>query len=111
MCKWNKAKILNFKTYRGNRRNCDRIRMSNRKKNLTIKNGGWHLSFFGNNKFIQNKINNYAHQEYNTQEVKNNVDNNMKNGVGLFTNEKLTFIHIKDNNNLPINYKMLINLK
>jgi len=27
--------------------------------------GGWHLSYFGDINFIKNKINNFAHQEFN----------------------------------------------
>lgn len=32
-----------------------------------IHNGGWHLTYFGNAENIQNKIKNFAHQEYNQE--------------------------------------------
>jgi beta-1,4-mannosyl-glycoprotein beta-1,4-N-acetylglucosaminyltransferase len=35
---------------------------------LQIKNGGWHLSYFMSLENIQNKIMNFAHQEYNTDQ-------------------------------------------
>merc|ERR1711991_1025547 len=49
-----------------------------------LKNGGWHISFSGSIKTIQNKLKHYAHQEYNRPEfsseqsiefaIKNKVD-------------------------------------
>ena len=33
----------------------------------SIKQGGWHLSYFGDSNFIKNKITEFAHQEYNNK--------------------------------------------
>ena len=34
-----------------------------------IENGGWHFSFLKNPKDISNKLNSYAHQEFNTKKI------------------------------------------
>lgn len=36
-----------------------------------FENAGWHFTFFGGIKQIQDKLNSYAHQEFNTDEVNN----------------------------------------
>lgn len=46
------------------------------KKNLNLKykileNGGWHFTYMGDYNFIKNKINSFAHQEFNTEEYTN----------------------------------------
>jgi len=73
-----------------------------------LQNGGWHLSFFGNTEFIINKIKNFAHQEHNTDACINDIENNVKNNKCIFDKRKLKNINIKDNNNLPENYKIMI---
>jgi beta-1,4-mannosyl-glycoprotein beta-1,4-N-acetylglucosaminyltransferase len=37
----------------------------------TFDSGGWHFSYFGDTNFIINKINSFAHSEYNSDEYKN----------------------------------------
>lgn len=76
--------------------------------NKLIQNGGWHLSFFCNTDFIINKIKNFAHQEHNTDECINDIKNNVINNKCIFDKRKLKNINIKDNNNLPKNYKIMI---
>jgi len=41
------------------------------RNNMFIRNAGWHLSYFGDAGFIQNKYNNFAHIEVNNGVVKN----------------------------------------
>ena len=48
--------------------------LKNFNNNNTIKNGGWHLSYFGNVDFIVNKIKEFAHQEFNTEKIVNKKD-------------------------------------
>jgi beta-1,4-mannosyl-glycoprotein beta-1,4-N-acetylglucosaminyltransferase len=45
---------------------------------IKILNGGWHFSFLGGKEKIIEKLNAYAHQEYNTDKVRSNIENNME---------------------------------
>lgn len=53
---------------------------------LWIKNGGWHLTYFGDASAIQNKIMNFAHQEYNRDQFTdlNYIEQRVKNGEELY---------------------------
>ena len=66
---WFRAKVLTFKKYNELKIDCEKIRFY---KCPIINNGGWHLSYFGNEKFIKNKIENFGHQEYNHNKFTNN---------------------------------------
>jgi len=59
-------------------------RNSNRKDPI-LKHAGWHLSFFGNEKFIINKTKNYAHREadviFEGKDDEAKVRNMIKNGI------------------------------
>jgi hypothetical protein len=35
---------------------------------MILNKGGWHLTYFGNESFIKNKIENFGHQELNVKE-------------------------------------------
>ena len=51
-----------------------------------IKNAGWHLSYFGNVKHIIDKIENFAHQEFNNDYFKNpeHIKRQIENNKDLF---------------------------
>lgn len=55
-----------------------------------IKSGGWHFSFLGGTLKIQNKINSFSHQEYNSQEYKNlqQLRFNIKYNLDIFNRPK-----------------------
>lgn len=74
-----------------------------------IDNSGWHLSYFGNVDFIKNKVENISHQEKNTAEIKNSIEDCITKNI-CFTHPdiKITFIEISNNNFLPKNYRLLI---
>jgi len=61
--KWHHAKIVSYEYYCASGSIPDNIRMG-RSLQYVI-NGGWHLSYFGSSEFIKNKIENFAHQEFN----------------------------------------------
>ncbi len=63
---WHHSKILTFEKYNELNIGCDKIRFYNCP---IIKNAGWHLSYFGDAKFISNKLQNFTHQEHNTVEM------------------------------------------
>jgi hypothetical protein len=71
-------------------------------------NGGWHLSYFGDAQFIQNKLQNFSHQEYNKEEFTNleNINEKIKNKSDLFSRQNtFEYIPIESNKNLPTRYK------
>lgn len=77
--------------------------------------GGWHFSFFGDVEFIINKVKNYSHQEFNSDEFLNidHIQNCISNQKDIFRRSKengvMNFIKLEDNNYLPKNYDLLIN--
>jgi hypothetical protein len=81
-----------------------------------IPDGGWHFSYFGNVQFIKNKIKNFAHQEYNNENVLGNADqiyDSIEKGKDFlgryFGGGLFELIEIEDNiENLPNNYEMLL---
>jgi len=52
----------------------------------SLLNGGWHLSYWGDIDAIQTKINNFAHQEFNTDKFKdpNYIKQQIESGQDLF---------------------------
>lgn len=104
--KWSLSKILSYKTYKDLSLQIDDIRRFNCKP---IHKGGWHLSYFGDKHFIQNKIQHFAHQEYNNSNFTNlnTIETRIKNQIDLFgrSNESINKISVNDNNYLPHNYE------
>jgi beta-1,4-mannosyl-glycoprotein beta-1,4-N-acetylglucosaminyltransferase len=68
-----------------------------------IKNGGWHLSYFGDLNFIVNKIKSFSHQEYNNEKYidANNLEEKIKKGINFIGGLNLRYIPIEQNANLP----------
>jgi hypothetical protein len=75
-------------------------------------NAGWHFSYFGDVEYIMNKIKNFAHQEFNSEEylVKEKLEDYIKNNKDLYGRDYINLINspLELNNNLPKNYKMLL---
>jgi beta-1,4-mannosyl-glycoprotein beta-1,4-N-acetylglucosaminyltransferase len=74
-----------------------------------IKNGGWHLTYFGDIDYIINKINSFSHHEYNNEKYidRKTLEMKIKNGINFLNmddNAKLVFIPINENKNLPYKY-------
>jgi beta-1,4-mannosyl-glycoprotein beta-1,4-N-acetylglucosaminyltransferase len=109
---WNGSKILLYKYFidiHKNKLTCSDIRLNNicvNQNEYIIENGGWHLSYFGDAHFIKNKLENFAHQEYNNNEYANveKIEKRVTMGVDLFErpyNEGIIMIPIKENPYLP----------
>jgi|LakMenEpi03Aug12_release.lakeMendotaPanAssembly.Ray.scaffolds.fasta_scaffold32047_2 beta-1,4-mannosyl-glycoprotein beta-1,4-N-acetylglucosaminyltransferase len=62
---WCHSRLLSYKKYKDLGKTVDDIRFLN-KIFVMIKKGGWHLSYFGDAAFIKNKLENFAHQEFNS---------------------------------------------
>lgn len=110
--KWHHPKFVNFITYKNEFRcRADDIRMVGRY--AVVKNGGWHLSYFGDVGFIQNKIKNFAHQEYNDDKYTNteNIKKRINTCSDLFSRENehnTEYCAIETNPYLPETYKDLL---
>lgn len=76
----------------------------------TFQNGGWHLTYFGDNEFIKNKITAFSHQEFNKKEYLNDdyINKRIKSNLCLFDDTNYVHIPLEENNFLPENYKMLL---
>lgn len=106
---WIFSYIISYEEYKKEEnRDINIIRITHEKYNI-LENGGWHLSYFGDPKFIQNKLQQFAHQEYNN-ELYTNIDYityRMKNNEDLFGRKNETYLNIPIENNiyLPPKYE------
>lgn len=104
--KWKHPKIISYYKYKELNLSCNDIRMSDRP---VIENAGWHLSYFGDAKFIKNKIENFSHQELNLDTFTdvNKIKERIENGKDLYDrdNNNIQQIAISDNTNLPVLYE------
>ena len=108
--KWYYSKMISYKKFKELNYSCDEIRHGS--DSFTFHKGGWHLSYFGSPDFIVNKLENFAHQEYNNENIKSmdNIKNSIENGLDLFNREpeknlyEIIKIDIKDNDYLPPRY-------
>jgi beta-1,4-mannosyl-glycoprotein beta-1,4-N-acetylglucosaminyltransferase len=108
---WHGIKLLNYKTYIKMGLTFQQMRLWEHTHDVPIvKNGGWHLSYFGDKKFIKNKIRAFSHQEYNNDIYLNDdyLENALKNGINLVGGLDLQFIPINENNNLPKDYQIYL---
>jgi len=76
-----------------------------------IKNGGWHLSYFGDERFIQNKLMNCSHQEYNKPQYTdlNEIKKCVEERKDICQRRGIEFIHvpIETNTFLPKSINLL----
>ena len=61
-------------------------------------NAGWHFSFLGGEDKIKYKLQNTAHQQYNTEKIVSEIEYKMNNGIDLFDRAiKMTVIDVDEN--------------
>ena len=70
-------------------------------KQIYIENAGWHFSYLGGKEKIIEKIEAYAHYDYVTPEVKNNLEKNISSGVQDIFSRKIKSEIIPIKNNFP----------
>jgi beta-1,4-mannosyl-glycoprotein beta-1,4-N-acetylglucosaminyltransferase len=63
-----------------------------------IDNAGWHFTFMGGPERIKTKLESYGHQEYNNNQIKNQIQERLNNNLELLGR---SFILTKDEENLP----------
>jgi beta-1,4-mannosyl-glycoprotein beta-1,4-N-acetylglucosaminyltransferase len=108
---WYHSRLLSYKKYKDLNVSCDNIRFLN-KIFVMVKKGGWHLSYFGDAAFIKNKLENFAHQEFNSNTYTDvdKINQKINEGLDLFNrdiNDKsnsIQQISIYDNSYLPALY-------
>jgi len=109
---WCFSKILIYKYFNEiiqNKLTCSDIRLNHiyiNSDEYIINKGGWHLSYFGDAHFIKNKLENFAHQEFNNNEYANveKIEKRVTSGIDLFErliHENLVKISVKENHYLP----------
>ena len=107
--KWKHPKIINYGCYY-NDYYCDpeAVRSNETNSLPVIKNGRWHLSFFGDIEFIKNKVKNFSHQEYNNEYILNDniIKKQIQNNDDLFgRSNSINYIDIKDTHIYHIKYE------
>ncbi len=103
---WIRAKCVNYRKFK--EMNPEKIRMTNIEEFPLIQKGGWHLSYFGDSKFIMNKLKEFAHQEYNNQHYNSEdyIMEKIQKCDSLFVNFKaFDKINISENLYLPPLYQ------
>jgi len=106
--KWYHSKVISYKKYNELNIGCDDIRFRGCDR---IQYGGWHLSYFGTPDFIQNKLLNFAHQEYNKSEItnKSSIEDKINKCKDLFNRgTNMKFIGATDNIYLPPHYEIYL---
>lgn len=102
LAKWTEAKVMTVDFYINMLENMPQRCRQYATENM-VKMAGWHLSYFGDAEFIKNKIENFSHQEFNTNEIKKNIADKIISGKDLFgrTHEQWQFIDMTHNGFLP----------
>jgi beta-1,4-mannosyl-glycoprotein beta-1,4-N-acetylglucosaminyltransferase len=104
---WIHSKMLTYKKYKELNVTCNEIRFIN----FPSLRCGWHLSYFGDSKYIQNKLMHFSHQEFNNEMYTNlnNIEYRVNHCIDLYgisgDSCALKKIELKDNTYLPIGYE------
>jgi beta-1,4-mannosyl-glycoprotein beta-1,4-N-acetylglucosaminyltransferase len=108
--KWNYAKLMKYRDYLFSGMTPSDLRFR-KQSDFVIKNGGWHLSYFGDPEFIANKIQNFTHQEYNDPKFTDTdkIIERIQSGRDLFDrgDVKLTLMDMDTNGYLPYRWYLL----
>ena len=108
--KWYHCKIISYEKYKEITLLCNEIRMLSCP---VIQNGGWHLSYFGDSTFIANKISNFSHQEYNSEQFTDllKIEERVHTSRDVYDRIiPIECVKISENKYLPIEYnKYLLN--
>jgi len=109
---WYHGKVVRYGIFKANLDiTCNKIRMG--RPFSLIERGGWHLSYFGDGEFIKNKLENFAHQEFNKEEYTNidTINKCIENYYNIFEGKpcnRYVKIPIAENKFLPPLYDTLL---
>jgi len=103
---WAYTKIISFKKFNQLAISCSDIRAYS---SSIIKNSGWHLSYFGDSHFIKNKIENFSHQEFNsdTFTALHTLERRISSSQDVYGRSYVTFnkVPISQNAYLPPDFR------
>ena len=68
---------------------------------------GWHFSYFGNAAAIRTKLQEFAHQELNTEETLAKIEGSLKTKTNFITNQELVYVPRRQNTYLPASIQCL----
>jgi beta-1,4-mannosyl-glycoprotein beta-1,4-N-acetylglucosaminyltransferase len=105
---WRHPKILTYGTYCELKEPCSKLRFYNCE---ALASGGWHLSYFLSAEQIQNKIINFAHQEFNDPKFTDleKIRDRVEQGTDLYGRENpVEHVPIHRNTYLPVRYDELL---
>jgi beta-1,4-mannosyl-glycoprotein beta-1,4-N-acetylglucosaminyltransferase len=104
---WVYPKIMNYSFYKNELKSTPQICRTHSFP-CVIQNAGWHLSYFGDAKFIKNKLLHFAHQEWNHPEYtdESSIEEKIRSKKDLFSRseEEWNYVPLDKNNRLPPNY-------
>lgn len=95
---WHHAKLCSYDTYVNLfRRDPNQLRLTF--SGPVLMRGGWHFSYFGSPDFIRNKLQNFAHQEFNTPSHTSLsfIQTCVTNGASLFDTGRLESVPLDSN--------------
>ena len=95
---WFGTKMCSYKMFK--KHNFDGLR-NMKDVGIQIPNGGWHFSFLGGPDRVKHKIESWGHQEYNNDFIKENVEDNIKNGRDIFYRPGSTFDKVEIDETFP----------
>ena len=103
---WYAASLVTYDVYKNN----PQPQQYRQTGAVAICDAGWHFSYFGTPEFISNKIQMFAHQEFNSQQYTDyaTIATRMANGADLFDRPYVRFERVPElPQNLPPGYEQL----
>jgi beta-1,4-mannosyl-glycoprotein beta-1,4-N-acetylglucosaminyltransferase len=108
---WDRAKVCTFKAFSSLDYSCNELRLY---ECPPIPRGGWHLSYFGDKSFIENKLLNFSHQPPTPVDksiIGEYVEKKLSSIYNIKSNTTLTdmiFVDTAQNKYLPPSYETLL---
>ena len=101
---WDSAKVISVEKLLSINQTFDDVRFI---RCPVINRAGWHLSYFGDEKFISNKLKNFAHQEFNSDTFTDTdkIKEKLKIGQSIFDEYMIEFAPLQTNPYLPVGYE------
>ena len=77
------------------------IRLLREDGTKSLNDGGWHFTSVGNIDFIKTKIESWGHQEFNTDSIKNNIDQRVREGKDIFFRSEMQYVLLPVEESMP----------
>lgn len=96
---WWGPKVLRYGRARG--KSVGEIRLLREDGSKSISDGGWHFTSVGNIDSIKKKIESWGHQEFNTDSIKNNIEQRVREGKDIFFRDDTPYIRVELDSSFP----------